>query len=342
MRWKRTVTVVGAHAEGEAGNVIVGGVLPPPGETMFDRMKYLETQADDLRQMLLFDPRGGVTVSMNLVLPPCDPRADVGLIVMESRFYVPMSGSNTMCTATVLLETGMVPMREPETALTFDTPGGLVRVTAACRNGKCERVTFRNVPSFAFHLDTPVEVEGLGTITVDVGYGGMIFALVDADALGFKIEPSEARDLVAVGERIKAAAAEQLPVVHPGNPGIHTINQTLFAAPLTDQNGGKTSRNAVVVSPGRLDRSPCGTGTSARLAVLHAKGLIETGETLDHVSIIDSHFYGRVVETTTVSGTPAVVNTISGRAWLTGISQYGVDPDDPYPRGYTLPDTWFA
>jgi proline racemase len=334
---------VGAHAEGEFGRVIVGGVLPPPGATMFERMKHLETQGDDLRQMLLFDPRGGVTVSMNLVLPPCDPRADVGLIIMESRYYVPMSGSNTICTVTVLLETGMIAMKEPETVLVLDTPGGLVRVTATCRNGKCERVTFRNVPSFVFHLDRPVEVAGLGTIAVDVSYGGMIYAIVDARALGFAIVPSEARDLVAMGERIKAAAAEQLPAVHPENPEIHTINQTLFAGPLTDAPaGGKTARNAVIVSPGRIDRSPCGTGTCARLAVLHAKGMIGTGEVLDHVSIIDSHFAGRVEEVTTVGGNPAVVNSISGRAWLTGIAQYGVDPDDPYPRGYTLPDTWFA
>ena len=342
MRWTKTVTVVGAHAEGEIGRVIVGGVLPPPGATMFERMKHLETQGDDLRQMLLFDPRGGVTVSMNLVLPPCDPRADVGLIIMESRYYVPMSGSNTICTVTVLLETGMIPMREPETVLVLDTPGGLVRVTATCRNGKCEKVTFRNVPSFVFQLDRPVEVAGLGTVAVDVSYGGMIYAIVDARALGFAIVPSEARDLVAMGERIKAAAAEQLPAVHPENPEIHTINQTLFAGPLADAPGGKTARNAVIVSPGRIDRSPCGTGTCARLAVLHAKGLIATGEVLDHVSIIDSHFAGRVEEVTTVGGKPAVVNSISGRAWLTGIAQYGVDPDDPYPRGYTLPDTWFA
>jgi len=343
MRWAKTVTVVGAHAEGEIGRVIVGGVLPPPGKTMFERMKYLETQADDLRQMLLFDPRGGVTVSMNLVLPPCDPGADVGLIIMESRYYVPMSGSNTICTVTVLLETGMVAMKEPETVLVLDTPGGLVQVTATCRNGKCERVTFRNVPSFVFHLDRPVEVAGLGTVTVDVAYGGMIYALVDAKALGFAVVPSEARDLVAMGEKIKAAAAEQLPAVHPENPAIHTINQTLFGGPLANAPaGGKTARNAVIVSPGRIDRSPCGTGTCARLAVLHAKGLIATGEVFDHVSIIDSHFTGRVDEVVTVAGKPAVVNSISGRAWLTGIAQYGVDPDDPYPRGYTLPDTWFA
>src|SRR5262249_8073952 len=180
MRWAKTVTVVGAHAEGEIGRVIVGGVLPPPGTTMFERMKHLETKADDLRQMLLFDPRGNVTMSMNLVLPPCDPRADVGLIVMESRYYVPMSGSNTICTVTVLLETGMGARQDPATQPTPDPPGGLVGVTAPCRNGKCERVSFRNVPSFVFHRDRPVEVEGLGTITVDAAYGGMIYALVDA------------------------------------------------------------------------------------------------------------------------------------------------------------------
>jgi proline racemase len=342
MRWKRTVTVVGAHAEGEIGRVIVGGVLPPPGATMFERMKHLETKADGLRRWLLFDPRGGVTVSMNLVLPPCDPRADAGLIIMESQYYVPMSGSNTICTVTVLLETGMLPMREPETELVLDTPGGLVKVTAFCRDGKCERVQFRNVPSFVFHLDRPVEVPGLGTVTVDVAYGGMIYAIVDAAALGFRIERSEARDLVAVGERIKAAAAEQLPAVHPLNPEIHTINQTLFAGPLAPAETGKTSRNAVIVSPGRIDRSPCGTGTCARLAVLHAKGLIGVGETFDHVSIIDSHFIGRVEETTSVGGSAAVVNSISGRAWVTDITQYGLDPDDPYPEGYTLPDTWFS
>jgi len=237
----------------------------------------------------------------------------------------------------------MIAMKEPETVLVLDTPGGLVQVTAACRNGKCERVTFRNVPSFVFHLDRPIEVAGLGTIKVDVAYGGMIYALVDAKALGFAVVPSEARDLVAMGEKIKAASAEQLPAVHTENPEIHTINQTLFGGPLANApGGGKTARNAVIVSPGRIDRSPCGTGTCARLAVLHAKGLIATGEVFDHVSIIDSHFTGRVEEVATVAGKPAVVNSISGRAWLTGIAQYGVDPDDPYPRGYTLPDTWFA
>jgi proline racemase len=234
-------------------------------------------------------------------------------------------------------------MQEPETVFTLDTPGGLVQVNAACRDGKCERITFRNVHSFVFHLDRNVEVAGLGTLRVDVAYGGMIYALVDAATLGFSINRSEARDLVAVGERIKAAAAEQVPVVHPTNKRIHTVNQTLFAGPVTGRpGGGKTARNAVIVSPGRIDRSPCGTGTSSRLAVLHARGQLALGEVFDHVSIIDTHFFGRIEETASVGHLEAVVNTISGRAWVTGVSQYGVDPEDPFPTGYTLPDTWFA
>jgi proline racemase len=342
MLWSRTVTVVGVHAEGEAARVIVGGVLPPPGATMFERMCNLRDRGDSLRRLLLFEPRGAVTLSLNLVTPPCAPEADVGLIIMESQYYVPMSGSNTIGSVTALLETGMIPMREPETMLTLDTPGGLVRVVAECRDGRCERVRFRNVPSFVLHRRRPVEVSGLGTVVVDVAYGGMLYAIVDAERLGFRIEPSEARDLVAVGERIKAAAAEQLPAVHPENPEIHTVNQTLFAGPLVQTETGKTARSAVIVSPGRLDRSPCGTGTSARLAVLHDRGEIAVGETLDHVSIIGTHFLGRVEETVAVGGIRGVVNSISGRGWVTSIGQYGLDPEDPLPEGYTLGDTWFA
>jgi len=342
MHWSRTVTVVGVHAEGEAARVIIGGVLPPPGATMFERMCNLRDHGDSLRRLLLFEPRGAVTLSLNLVTPPCAPEADVGLIIMESQYYVPMSGSNTIGTVTALLETGMLPMREPETVLTLDTPGGLVRVTAECRNGRCERVRFRNVPSFVLHRQRPVEVAGLGSVVVDVAYGGMLYAIVDAARLGFDIEPSEARDLVDTGERIKAAAAEQLPAVHPENPEIHTVNQTLFAGPLVSAESGKTARSAVIVSPGRLDRSPCGTGTSARLAVLYDRGQIEVGETLDHVSIIGTHFLGRVEGVVAVGGLPGVVNSVSGRGWVSSIGQYGLDPEDPLPEGYTLPDTWFA
>lgn len=284
MRFSRMVTVVGAHAEGELNEVITGGVLDVPGKTMFEKMRWLETEGDDLRRFLLQEPRGKVTQCVNLVLPSTRPDADVGFIIMESDYYVPMSGTNTICTVTVLLETGMLPMREPVTEISLDAPGGLVKVTAACKDGKCESVTFRNVPCFVFHLDRPVDVPGFGTVRVDAAYGGMIYAMVDARALGFAIEPSEARDLVDVGEKIKKAAAEQLPCVHPENPEIHTINQTLWAAPLTDAGGIKTARNAVIVSPGRIDRSPCGTGTCARLAIMHARGQIGIGEPFVHES----------------------------------------------------------
>lgn len=341
MRLERVVTVVGAHAEGEVGRVITGGVLPPRGATMFERMQALEREQDWLRLMLLSDPRGSVNCAVNLVTPPADPRADFGMIVIESDYYVPMSGSNLLCTVTVVLETGLLRMREPETVLTVDTPAGLVAVRAECAGGKCRRVTFRNVPSFVMHRDAQVEVAGIGTIGVDVAYGGMIYAIVDAEALGFAVQPDEARDLVAVGERIKAAAAAQLASVHPENPGIHTVNQTEFAGPVRVVDGLKTARNAVVVSPGRLDRCPCGTGTSARLALLHARGELAVGERFRHVSILDTFFDATVAAPATVAGVPAVIPEITGRAWLTGISHYGLDPEDPFPEGYRLPDTWF-
>jgi len=341
MRFSRMITVVGAHAEGELNEVITGGVIDVPGKTMFEKMRWLEANGDDLRKFLLFEPRGKVTQCVNLVLPPTRPEADAGFVIMESDYYVPMSGSNTLCTVTVLLETGMLPMQEPVTEITLEAPGGLVRVTATCRNGRCESVTFRNVPSFVFHVGKPVEVAGLGTVTVDVAYGGMIYAMVDASALGFKIDPSEARDLVDLGERIKKAAAAQLPVVHPETPEIHTINQTLFAGPLRrTADGQKTAKNAVIVSPGRIDRSPCGTGTSARLAVMHAKGQITVGQPFIHESIIGTRFTGEILGSVQVGSVPGLQTAITGRAWITAFHQYVLDPSDPLPTGYRLSDTW--
>jgi proline racemase len=341
MRFSRMISVVGVHTEGELNEVITGGVLDVPGKTMFEKARWLETQGDALRQFLLHEPRGKVTLCTNLVLPSSHPEAAAGFVIMESASYPPMSGSNTICTVTALLETGIVPMVEPVTELTLEAPGGLIRIKANCANGKCESVTFRNVPCFVFGLDRMVEVEGLGSIKVDVAYGGMIYVLVDARALGFTIDPSEARELVSVGERIKAAAAKQLPAAHPENSQIHTINQTLFAGPLeTLPDGRKTARNTVIVSPGRLDRSPCGTGTSARLAVMHARGQIKAGETFVHTSIIGSEFRGVIEEIVDVAGIPGVVPSITGRAWLTAFHQYLLDPSDPFPTGYRIGDTW--
>jgi len=341
MRLDRNITVVGAHAEGEVGRVITGGVLPPDGSTMFERMSSLERGSSWLRDMLLFDPRGSVNAAVNLITPPVSAGADFGMIVMESDYFPPMSGSNLICTVTVALETGMVAMREPVTVLRVDTPAGLVQVKAECTGGRCKRIIFCNVPSFVMHRDRHIEVPGIGTVRVDVAYGGMIYCIVEAAEVGFTLARDEARELVSVGETIKAAAAEQLPAVHPENPGIHTINQTEFTGSVESRDGIKTSKNAVVVSPGRLDRSPCGTGSSARLALLHARGELAVGEAFRHLSILDTVFDCRITETARVGGAPGVIPEIAGRAWLTGVSQYGVDPEDPFPNGYRLSDTWF-
>ena len=342
MKWSRSITVVGAHAEGEVGRVVTGGVLPPPGDTLFAQREYLRTEDDGLRKFLLFEPRGGAFCHANLIVPPKDPRAQAGFIIMEATDYPPMSGSNTMCVVTVLLETGMIEMVEPETRLTLESPGGLVEAVAVCRDGKCESVAVTNVPCFVFKLDALVEVAGQGSLSVDIAYGGAFFAIVDSGAMGFALNRSEARELVEMGEIIKAAVVEQHPVVHPENSDIHTVTFTEFAAPHElDAEGRKSGRNAVVISPGKIDRSPCGTGSSARLAVLHARGDIAVGETFLSRSLIDTEFRCRIVDTTVVGGRPAVLPEIAGRAWITGRHEYGLDPTDPFPEGYTLSDTWY-
>jgi len=340
MKLSRMITVVGAHAEGEPNEVITGGVINVPGKTMFDKARWLETQGDDLRAFLLHEPRGKVSQCVNLVLPSQHPDADAGFIIIEPASYPPMSGTNTICTVTVLLETGMLPMQEPLTQLTLEAPGGLIKVEAQCRDGKVQSVTFHNLPSFVLHRDAMIEVDGLGSLRVDVAYGGMLYVIADAADCGFAITPDEAAELSRVGEKVKRAAAEQLPSVHPENPDIHTVNQTLWAGPLREENGIKTARNGVIVSPGRLDRSPCGTGTSARLALLYARGDIKAGETLIHESIIGTRFGGQIFATGDVGGIPSVSVAITGRAWITAFHQYVLDPSDPFPTGYTLADTW--
>lgn len=334
------INVVGVHVAGELNEVITGGVLDVPGRTMFEKMQYVQANRDDLRKFLLNEPRGRVTQCVNLLLPPTTPEADAGFVIIESDYYVPMSGSNTIATVTALLETGLIPMREPTTRITLEAPAGLVSVTAECRDGKCVSVTFDNLGSFVFALDREIDVPGIGTLVVDVAYGGMIYCLVDAAELGFRLDIGEAARLVEVGERIKKAAAGQIPAVHPENPEIHTINQTLFAGPLLDTADGKRSKNAVIVSPGRIDRSPCGTGTSARLAVLHARGQIATGETFTHEALLGGLFTSRVRGTTDLNGTPGILPTITGSAWITGFHQWVLDPTDPFPEGFRLGDTW--
>jgi proline racemase len=337
VRSQRAITVVGCHAGGEVGNVVVGGVLPPPGETVFEQMQAL-ARDDSLRRLLLREPRGSVAQHANLVVPPTVEGCDAGFIVMEPTEYPPMSGSNTICVTTVLLETGIVEMREPETTLWLEAPAGVVEVTAQCKDGKCESVELTNVPSFADRLDTPLEVEGLGTLSVDVAFGGMWYAIADAGALGFALEPAEARALCDAGERIRVAAREQLSCVHPENPEIAGVSIVQIAEPW--QGVGRVSRNAVVVAPGRLDRSATGTGLSARMAVLHARGEMSAGDGMTHASVLGTTFEGRIVAETRLGHRPAIMPAIRGSAWITGLTQVLLDPTDPFPEGYLLPDTW--
>jgi proline racemase len=338
MRAATTLTVVGCHAGGEIGNVVVGGVLPPAGDTVFEQMETLRREGDWLRRVLLREPRGSVACHANLVVPPTRDDCDAGFIIMEPTEYPAMSGSNTICTTTVLLETGMLAMREPETVVRLEAPGGVVEARAACRDGQCESVEFYNVACFAERLDAELEVEGLGTLSVDVAYGGMWYAIADAQALGFEITTEEARDLSLAGEKIRAAAREQLECVHPENPVIAGVSIVQIAEPW--RGVGQVTKNAVVVAPGRLDRSATGTGLSARLAVLSARGLMKPGDAMTHASPIGSTFDGRIVEETRVGDRAAIVPAIRGSAWITGISQILVDPSDPFPEGYVLSDTW--
>jgi proline racemase len=339
MRATKIIHVVSVHAEGEVGDVIVGGVAPPPGATLWEQSRFI-ARDETLRKFLLNEPRGGVFRHVNLLVPPKNPAADAAFIIMEPADTPPMSGSNSICVATALLETGLVPMQEPETRLTLEAPGGLVQVTATCRNGKAERVAVRNVPSFAAKLDAKLEVPGLPTLTVDTAYGGDSFVIADAAALGFSLKPDEARDLAEIGVKITAAATEQLGFVHPENPDWRHISFCQIAGTLAHENGAWTGANAVAIRPGKIDRSPTGTGCSARMAVLHARGRMKPGDLYLARSLIGSTFACRIEAETTLAGRPAILPVISGQAWITGTHQHMLDPTDPWPGGYRLADTW--
>lgn len=339
MRTRQVIHIVGCHAEGEVGDVIVGGVAPPPGETLWDQSRW--TQQDGaLRDFVLNEPRGGVFRHVNLLVPPKDPRAQMGFIIMEPMHTPPMSGSNSICVATVLLETGIVAMVEPVTDLVLEAPGGVIEVRADCAEGRVERVHVRNLPSFAGQMNAVLEVPGLGLLRVDTAYGGDSFVVVDAEALGFALTPDEARDLAELGVRITETANGQLGFHHPQNRDWKHLSFCLFAGPLVDGPEGPETRHAVAIDPGKIDRSPTGTAVSARLALLHARGQIRPRVPLTARSLIGSMFQGKIVETGMMGDTPTVIPEISGRAWLTGTRQLMLDPADPWPRGYRLSDTW--
>lgn len=333
------IQVVGCHAAGEIGDVIVAGVDPPPGASVWDQSRWIHHDGR-LRQYLLNEPRGGVFKHVNLLVPALAAEADIGFIIMEPMHTPPMSGSNSMCVATVVLETGIVEMTEPVTTLTLEAPAGLVEVTASCSKGKVTAVTIRNVASFASQLDVPLEVPGIGSVRVDTAFGGDSFVMVNAADLGVELIPEQGQQLARLGATITAAANDQLRFSHPTNDWEH-FSFCQIAGPLEQLDASTfTMRNTVVIDPGKLDRSPTGTGVSARLAVLHAQGRMNVGDELRMRSIIDSEFSGRIESETVVGDIAAIIPTIEGTAWRTGRYTYELDPTDPWPTGYRIADTW--
>ena len=339
MRSSKLIHIVSAHAEGEVGDVIVGGVAPPPGDSIWEQRNFIASD-ETLRNFVLNEPRGGVFRHVSLLVPPRHPSAQMGWIVMEPQDTPPMSGSNAMCVSTVLLDTGIIPMTEPVTKMVLEAPGGLIEVVADCRDGKAERISVTNHASFAQRLDATLEVAGIGTLTVDTAYGGDSFVLVPAARLGFALTPDEARDLAVAGMKITRAANEQLGFTHPENADWNHISFCQITAPVVREDGILTAANAVAIRPGKIDRSPCGTGCSARMAVLYARGEMRVGDRFTGRSIIGSEFHCRIEREVVIGGVAGIVPVISGRAWITGTHQVMLDPADPWPGGYRLSDTW--
>ncbi len=339
MRSTKIIHVLSCHAEGEVGDVIIGGVAPPPGATLWDQTAHLYKDGK-LRNFMLNEPRGGVFRHVNLLVPPIHPDADAGFLIMEPEHNPLMSGSNCMCVATVLLDAGIVPMIEPETHLTLEAPGGLIHVRADCRNGKAERIHLQNIPSFADLMAASLTVDGLGTITVDTAFGGDSFVIVDAAALGFELVADEARRLAETGMKILTAANQQLAFTHPNHPDWAHFSFCLFAGPISRDGHILSARSAVTIEPGKIDRSPTGTAVSARMANLYAKGEMGRDDAFHATSIIGAEFRGHIHDVTDLAGKPAIIPEISGRAWITGSHQHMLDPEDPWPEGYRLSDTW--
>jgi proline racemase len=344
------IHAVDLHACGEPGRVIVGGVLDVPGETMFEKMQYFEQKADSLRLRMLREPRGYPAANCNLILPSNNPEAAAGFIIMEQTEYPGMSGTNTICVVTTLIETGMVEVNEPFTEFNLDTPAGLISIKAEVRNGKAINVTFENVPAFSVYSNKSIYVPEIGEVKVDVAYGGMFYVILDSEELGLKLTPDNGGKIVRNAEMVKAIASEKLPVVHPENKDISGITIAVVSGP--PDNPDSTLKNAVVVSTGKLDwdrpetwkgvidRSPCGTGTCAKMASLFEKNKLDLETDFIHEGILGTTFTGRLVKKTKVGNYDAVVPTITGRAWITGFAQYVLDDSDPFPEGYTIGDIW--
>ena len=335
----KTVHVVSAHAEGEVGDVIIEGVEPPPGETLWDQSRWI-AKDQVLRNFVLNEPRGGVFRHVNLLVPPKNPKASAAFIIMEPEDTPPMSGSNSICVATVLLDHGLITMEEPVTNFFLEAPGGLVKVKALCKNGKAERIFVQNLPSFVYKLDTSLELEGYGSISADTAFGGDSFVIVDAKKLGFSIDPSEAAELARLGAKITDAATEQIGFRHPTITDWTHYSFCQFSRKQDQSNDCISFKSAVSVKPGKIDRSPTGTALSAKIAVLESRGEMKVGQKIKAISIIGSSFEGKIIEKCNLNGTSAIIPEISGRGWITGLHQHTLEPTDPWPEGYKLSDTW--
>jgi proline racemase len=336
LRWKKTLQLLDVHCEGEVGKVVTSGIYDIPGQTMTEKMDYINKVDDSLRRFVCLEPRGAVNQTVNLMIPPCDPSADAGFIVLQADEAHPMSGANTMCVANALLETGMIEMQEPKTVLRLEAPAGIVTATAECMDGKCERVSLDMIPSFVDALDQTVTTEEWGEVTFDIAFGGVFYAVVAVEQLGISITPEHTADLVRAGMAMKEAANAAYDVQHPEIPSIDHIAYAIFVERL-DAN---TVRTCCTLWPGRVDRSPCGTGSSAISAVLHKRGELAVGEEMTTVSIIGSRFRVSLTGETEVDGKTAVLPNVSGRCWTYGMSQLALDPDDPFRDGFALPDAW--
>ena len=333
MRAARSIAAVDSHTEGMPTRVVVGGIAPIPGATMLERKLHFEARLDDLRLLLMREPRGHGAMSGAILQPPTRPDADWGVLFIEVSGLLPMCGHGTIGVATVLVETGMVEVSEPETVVRLDTPAGLVEARVAVQDGRARSVTLRNVPSFLHAADAAVEVPGLGRVRYDMAFGGNFYALLPAADVGLEVDPAQSGALVQRGREIMTAINAVERPIHPEDPRIAGCRHVVFHAPGRD---GADARAATSIHPGWLDRSPCGTGTSARLAQLYARGELAVGDAFVNESVIGTRFTGRVVEETTVAGRPAIVPEITGRAWITAMGQYLLDAEDPFPAGFVL------
>ena len=333
MRAARYFAAVDSHTEGMPTRVVTGGVGPVPGATMLERKLHFEQSMDELRLLLMREPRGHGAMSGAILQPPTRPDADWGVLFIEVSGLLPMCGHGTIGVATVLVETGMVEVTEPETLIRLDVPAGLVEGRVRVENGRAQSVTIRNVPSFLHARDQVVDVPGYGRVTYDMAFGGNFYAITPAASAGVVVDPARNTELVEAGLAVMAAINTSDRPVHPGDARICGCHHVVFHEPGRD---GADAVAATSIHPGWLDRSPCGTGTSARMAQLWARGELALDTDFVNQSVIGTRFTGRLVEETTVAGVPAVVPTITGRAWITAMGQYLLDAEDPFPAGFAL------